>query len=72
VRKGQRVYVKWQDITAICHSDETLDTEPAESVGWVVRDNKKLIELATTRYKSCDYMDRITIPKGVIESMEVI
>ena len=73
MKKGDRVCVVWEDITASLHSDEDLKLAKAETVGWIIRQTKKELELATTRYKDgCDCKDRITIHKGVIVSAEVI
>lgn len=73
MKKGTRIYVRWLDITAITHSDEELNPVVAESVGWIIRDTKKVLEMCSCRYMDgCDHKDRIAIPKGVIEKMEVI
>ncbi len=73
MKKGTRVYVRWMDITADLHTDAELNPVLAESVGWVLRDTKKVLELTTCRYmdKSATN-DRIAIVKGCIESVEVI
>jgi len=73
MKKGDRVYVVWEDITANLHSDEELNLVVAETVGWILRNGKKELEIATSRYRGgCDYKDRITIHKGVVVSMEKI
>ena len=73
MKRGSRVYVKWLDISASLHTDEACEPVEAESVGWIIRNNKKFIELATSRYvKGCDCKDRIAILKGCIEKMEEI
>ena len=73
MKKGDRVYVVWEDITASLHSDEELNLVVAETVGWILRKGKKELEIATTRYKDgCDFKDRITIHRGTVVSMEKI
>ena len=73
MRKGTRVLVKWWDITADLHTDVQLDPVLAESVGWVPRDTKKVLELAYSRYKDkSGVTDKIAIVKGCIESVEEI
>jgi hypothetical protein len=73
MKKGTRVYVVWEDITASLHSEEDLKPAIAEVCGWVISDTKKYLKIATCRYKDgCDLKDRMTLPKGVIKSMEVI
>jgi hypothetical protein len=73
MKKGTRVYVQWEDITASLHSEEDLKPAVAEVCGWVLSDTKKYIKLATCRYKDgCDCKDRMTIPRGcVIEVKEI-
>lgn len=71
MKKGTLVIVYWDDIQAILHTDEDLDPAPAESVGWVRRFTKKVIELENSRYKdSSGVRDGITIPRGCVTSIE--
>lgn len=73
MRKGTRVYVCFEDITANLHSDSDLDCVVAEVCGWVLSDTKKHLKLTTCRYRDgCEYKDRMSIPKGAVISMEVV
>jgi hypothetical protein len=73
MRKGKRVYVEYEDITADLHSDKDLDVVIAEVCGWVLSDTKKHLKLTTCRYKDgCDHKDRMSIPKGCVVKMEEI
>ena len=73
MKKGTRVFVRWWDITVDLHTDEELNPVLAESVGWVLRDTKKVLELTSCRYTDkSDTNDRIAIVKGCIESVEEI
>ena len=73
MRKGTRVYVTFMDITADLHSDKDLEPVMAEVMGWVLSDTKKVLKIATCRYKDgCDHKDRMSIPRGCVESVEVI
>ena len=73
MKKGTRVYVQWWDITANLHTDEELNPVLAGSVGWVLRDTKKVLELAYTRYKDkSGVTDKIAIVKGCVEEVEEI
>lgn len=71
MKKGTLVIVEWDDIQAILHTDEDLDPAPAESVGWVKRWNKKVVELENSRYKDqSGVRDGITIPRGCITKVK--
>ena len=78
MKKGTRVYVRWMDISADLHTDEPIEPVLAESVGWIVRDTKKVLELETCRYPidrkkhHCKLRDGIAIPRGCVESVEPI
>ena len=73
MKAGTRVLVKWLDIQADLHTDVELNPVMAESVGWVLRDTKKVLELAYTRYlDSSNVTDKIAIVKGCIETVEKI
>ena len=73
MRKGDRVRVWFRDIQAICHSPEPLLTAKADLVAWVLDCSGKDVQFETCRYEDgSDYKDRITIPKGCIDKVEVI
>ena len=73
MKKGTRVYVEFQDITADLHTDKDLDTVRGCVTGWVISDTKDTLKLATCRYKDgCDFMDRMSIPAGCIVTKEQI
>ena len=73
MKKGARVFVRWLDIQADLHTDAELNPAQAESVGWILRDTKKVLELAYTRYTDgCKLVDKIAIVKGCVESIEEI
>lgn len=73
MRKGDRVYVRWDDIQAQNHTDEELPTAKAELVAWVISAKGKAVQFETCRYMDgTKYKDRITIPKGCIEHWEKI
>ena len=74
MKKGARVYVKWEDISASLHDTEELDPAVAEVCGWVLSHTKRYLRLATCRYLGTanDEKDRITIPSGcVVEIYEI-
>jgi hypothetical protein len=71
MKKGTRVYVEFDDITASLHSDNDLECVVAQVCGWVISDTKRYLKLATCRYKDgCDYKDRITVPQGCVIKKE--
>ena len=73
MKKGTRVFVTWLDITADLHTDKQLDPVLAESVGWVLRDTKTVLELTSCRYTDgSELNDRIAIVKGCVKSIEKI
>lgn len=73
MKKGERVHVVFRDISASLHSTERLPVAMAEVCGWILSARGKDVEIVTCRYfAGHDEMDRITIPKGAIESCEVI
>jgi hypothetical protein len=73
MKKGTRVYVQWEDITASLHSEEDLQTAVAEVCGWIISDTKRYLKIATCRYtEGCDCKDRMTLPKGTILKVEEI
>jgi len=73
MRKGDRVYIKFRDISANLHSTDRLPTAKAEVCGGVLSAKGKDVELVTCRYeRDHDEADRITIPKGCIDSWEKI
>ena len=73
MKKGIRVYVEFQDITASLHDDKDLDTVLAQVMGWIISDTKKTLKIATCKYKDgCDYKDRMSIPQGCVVRKEVI
>ena len=70
MKKGTLVLLKWWDIQADLHTDEQIDVILAESVGWIKRDTKTIIELENCRYTDdCGLRDGIAIPKGCVESI---
>ncbi|MHC5061898.1 MAG: hypothetical protein ACYTFK_12540 [Planctomycetota bacterium] len=73
MKKGTRICVTFEDITADLHTDKDLDVVIAEVCGWVLSDTKKVLKLATCRYKDgCSCKDRISIPSGCVIKKEVI
>ena len=74
MKKGSRVYVRFMDITADLHTEKDLEPALCEACGWILSDTKKALKLTTCRYPEdkCNLKDRITIPKGCVESVEVI
>ena len=73
MKKGTRVYVQFEDITADLHTDKDLDVVIAEVMGWVLSDTKKCLKLTTCRYKDgCDYKDRMSIPAGCVVKKEAV
>ena len=73
MKRGTRVYVEFQDITADLHTDKDLDVVIAQVMGWVLSDTRKVLKLATCRYKDgCEYKDRMSIPAGCIVVKEEI
>ena len=73
MRKGKRVYVRWLDISADLHTEEQCNPIEAECMGWVVRDTKKVLELAYCRYvKGCELADKIAIPRGCVIAIEEV
>ena len=73
MRKGTRVYVEFNDITADLHSDKDLDTVVAQVMGWVISDTKKTLKIATCQYKDgCDCRDRMSIPAGAVVKKEEV
>ena len=73
MKKGTRVYVEFDDITADLHSDKELNCVTAEVCGWVLSYTKRFLKLTTCRYKDgCDYKDRMSIPTGCVVKMEEI
>lgn len=73
MKKGQRVFVEYEDITADLHSEKDLDCVVAQVCGWVLSDTKRYLKLTTCRYKDgCDYKDRMTVPAGCVITKEKI
>jgi hypothetical protein len=73
MRKGQRVYVEFDDITASLHDNKDLDTVVGQVYGWIISDTKRTLKLATCQYKDgCDYKDRMSIPQGCVVKKEAI
>jgi hypothetical protein len=74
MKRGNRVYVQWWDISADLHTEDRIEPILAECVGWIERNNKKELALTYCRYKkgTCKLKDGIAIPKGAVESVEVI
>lgn len=73
MKKGQRVFVEYEDITADLHSEKDLDCVIAQVCGWVLSDTKRYLKLTTCRYKDgCDYKDRMTVPAGCVITKEKI
>ena len=73
MRKGTRVYVQYDDITASLHDDKDLDCVVAEVMGWIISDTKKHLKIATCRYMDgCDHKDRMSIPQGCVIKKEAI
>ena len=73
MRKGQRVWVLFKDISASLHSEGKIEPAVAELCGWVSRQTKKDVEITYCRYKDgCDLKDGIVIPKDWILKSEVI
>lgn len=73
MKKGTRVFVEYDDITADLHTDKELDCVVAQVCGWVLSDTKRYLKLATCRYKDgCDYKDRMSIPQGCVIKKEKI
>jgi hypothetical protein len=75
MRKGTRVYVEFDDITADLHSENDLEVAEGEVVGWILSDTKRALKLTTCRYqdgKLHKEKDRFTLPRGCVRSMEEI
>ena len=73
MKKGTRVYVEFDDITASLHDDKDLEVVVAQVMGWIISDTKKVLKLATCRYKDgCDHKDRMSIPAGCVTKKELI
>ena len=73
MKKNDRVLVEFEDITASLHDDADLNTVVAEVMGWVISDTKKVLKIATCRYKDgCDFKDRMSIPAGCVIRKELI
>jgi hypothetical protein len=73
MKKGARVFVQFDDITADLHSDKELDCVVAEVCGWILSDRKPFLKLTTSDYADgCDCKDRISIPQGCVISKEQI
>jgi hypothetical protein len=73
MKKGARIYVQFEDITADLHTDKDLDVVIAEVMGWVLSDTKKCLKITTCRYKDgCDYKDRMSIPARCVVKKEVV
>ena len=73
MRKGTRVLVEFDDITAKQHSDEDLNCVVGRVVGWILEDTKRVLKLTTCFYlDDCDYKDRMSIPQGCVTKKEVI
>ena len=76
MKKGDRVYVVFKDLSADLHTDGPIQSVTGELVGWIVRQDKSKtgdIEFTYCRYKDgCNLRDGIAIPKGCIISMEKI
>jgi hypothetical protein len=73
MKKGARVYVQYDDITADLHTDKDLDCVTAEVMGWVLSHTRRYLKITTCRYKDgCDCKDRMSIPTGCVIKMEVI
>ena len=73
IKKGDRVLVEWLDIVADLHSETRIEPSKSQSVGWVESYTKKYIRLVTSRYlNDKDLADRIVIPTGCVENIEII
>jgi hypothetical protein len=73
LKKGTRVYVEWEDITADLHCESELNCVVAQVCGWILSDTKRYLKITTCRYKDgCDYKDRMSIPQGCVIKKEVI
>ena len=74
-RKGDVVMVKWQDIVTELSSDKPTDTIEAVSVGRVESCRGKTVRLTSGWYtdeENWPEKDTIAIPKGCIDSVEVL
>lgn len=74
MRKGDRVHVVFRDISASLHDTEELHSVAGEFCGWVLNAKGKDVQFEYCRYfgDRHEEKDRITIPKGCIEKVEVI
>ena len=75
MRKGDMVRVVWQDIVTELSADELADTVTAIHVGVVEKQSKKTLWLKNGWYedeKEWPSKDGIAIPKGCIDSVEVL
>ena len=73
MRKGTRVFVEFDDITADLHTDKELDCVTAQVMGWILSDTKRFLKITTCRYKDgCAYKDRMSIPQGCVVKKEKI
>jgi hypothetical protein len=74
MRKGDRVHVLFRDISASLHDCDNLPTAKGELCGWVLNAKGKDVQFEYCRYigKGHSEKDRITIPKGCIDKVEVI
>ena len=72
-KKGDRVCVYWRDIMADLHSETEIEPAPAEVCGWIETIGPKYIRIVTCRYMDDDKTaDRIVIPRGCVDKIEVI
>jgi hypothetical protein len=63
----------WWDISADLHTEEPIKPTLAELVGWIEFVDRKIVTLTYCRYlDGCDLKDGISLPRGVIESVERI
>lgn len=73
MKKGTRVCVTWEDITASLHSEDQIVPAKAEVCGWVESNTAKYLRVITCRYMDGSKLaDRIVIPKGCVTKVEEI
>ena len=73
MKKGDRVHVLFRDISASLHDCDELPSAKGELCGWVLSTRGKDVQFEYCRYFGRnDERDRITIPKGCIDKVEII
>lgn len=72
-KKGDRVFVEWEDIQASLHDEDLIEPAKAEVCGWIEIIGPKYLRIVTCRYIDDRRLaDRIVLPRGCVTSIEVI